>query len=171
MNRIKTLALVLLAMIAMAGLAACQQEELDAPLDTGPEAVEPGGPDEEALTSVGVDRLGIEGANLIPEIAEAQGLPANQKGVLVQRVVPASPAAEAGLRAGDQPLTVDGQEVLIGGDVIIGFTGQHVDNLQDLGSYLRIVEPTRPQTLTVLRNGTVTELEVALGDLPEVEEP
>lgn len=171
MNRIKMFALVLVVLLAGIALSACEGEELDPPLDTGPEVVEPAGPDEEALLAAGPDRLGIAGVNLTPEIAEAMGLPADQTGVLVERIVPASPADEAGLRAGDETVALNGQEVLIGGDVIVGFAGQHVDNLQDLGSYLLVTEPNERHALTVLRNGEVSELEVELGELPEIEEP
>jgi len=170
MNRIKAFVLVLLALVSMAGLSACAGEELDAPLETGPEAVAPGEQDEDALMAEGVDRLGIEGLNLTPEIAQAVDLPADQNGVLVQRVMPASPAEEAGLRAGEQAITVEGKEVLTGGDVIVGFADQQVDSLLDLSSYLLVTEPNERQTLTVLRNGEVTVLEVELGDLPRVED-
>ena len=40
-------------------------------------------------------------------------LPADQAGVLIHEVVDDSPAAEAGLRGGDQQITIDGQQVLI----------------------------------------------------------
>jgi len=171
MNRIKMSALVLMVLLAGIALSACEGEELDAPLDTGPEVVEPAGPDEETLLATGPDRLGIVGANLTPEVAEAMGLPADQTGVLVERIIPASPADEAGLRAGTETLALNGEEVLIGGDIIVGFAGQHVDNLQDLGGYLLVTEPNERHTLTVLRSGEVRELEVELGELPEVEEP
>lgn len=54
--------------------------------------------------------LGVVLASLSDEDAVALGL-ANRRGALVTRVVPRSPAAEAGLRANDVVLRVDGQPV------------------------------------------------------------
>jgi len=49
-----------------------------------------------------------------PTIAEEMNLSSDQEGVLVQDVQQGSAADQAGLRAGDQPLTLNGQEILVG---------------------------------------------------------
>ena len=48
-------------------------------------------------------------------------------GALVQSVVPDSPADEAGIEAGDAQVTVDGQRIRAGGDVITAVDGEPVD--------------------------------------------
>ena len=55
-------------------------------------------------------QLGVNLRNITPELAQRYDLPAN-KGVLVAQVQPGTPAAEAGLAAGDVILEVDRQPV------------------------------------------------------------
>nr|WP_242521870.1 DegQ family serine endoprotease [Motiliproteus sp. SC1-56] len=56
-------------------------------------------------------RLGILMQNLSPDLAEAFGLGSDQGGVLINQVVPGSAAEQAGLRAGDVILAIDGRPV------------------------------------------------------------
>ena len=69
--------------------------------------------------------LGLEVAPLDHELAKiVRGLP--DHGVLVVRVVAGSPAARAGLRAGSQQVTLNGESVLVGGDAILAVSGQPI---------------------------------------------
>ncbi len=54
--------------------------------------------------------LGVDAQDLTPEIAEALGLDFTE-GALVNRAIPESPAAMAGLRRGDVIIAIDGQVV------------------------------------------------------------
>ena len=49
---------------------------------------------------------------------------ASDSGVLVQEVTEGGPAAEAGIKGGSEPVTVEGAKVLTGGDVITAINGQ-----------------------------------------------
>ncbi len=53
--------------------------------------------------------LGIESQVLLPELAAALGVPQARMGVLLTRVMPDSPAANAGLRSGDLLFAIDGE--------------------------------------------------------------
>lgn len=55
--------------------------------------------------------LGLKMQTLSPELAESVGLPSRQEGVFLQGVAPRSPAEQAGLRAGDLIIEVDGRRV------------------------------------------------------------
>ncbi len=111
--------------------------------------------------------LGIMGLTVTPDIAEAMDLGSGQQGVLVGEVVQASPAAEAGLRSGSETLEVDGQEIQVGGDVIVAVDEEPVALMEDLLSILRGSKPGQDVALTVLRDGQQIVVDVTLGERPE----
>jgi S1-C subfamily serine protease len=110
--------------------------------------------------------LGIRGATLTSEIASAMDLPAGQQGVLVAEVIRDTPAERAGLRAGDQPLDIDGQQVQVGGDVIVAIDNEPVTRFEDLRAVLQQAQPGQEVTLTLLRDGEEITVEVTLGEPP-----
>lgn len=57
-------------------------------------------------------------------------------GVLVEDVTPGGPASNAGLRASTQPVIINGQQYLIGGDVITSINGFKIVNYDALSAYL-----------------------------------
>ena len=110
--------------------------------------------------------LGISGKNMNPAIAEAMNIDVTS-GFLVEFVVEDSPADKAGIRGGDRSVTIEGVDVMIGGDIIIGIDGQPVRIIDDLLSYL--IENTRPGDtvkLTIIRQGSVINIDVVLGARP-----
>lgn len=110
--------------------------------------------------------LGIIGLALNAEIAEAMELPADQEGVLVVEVQPESPAAEAGLLGSETPVTINGQEIFIGGDVIVRADGNDVTSVQELAAYFQEVGAGEQVSLTILREGKLMTIEVVLGEQP-----
>lgn len=72
------------------------------------------------LNSSGV-LAGFEGIMLDERVASALNYP--QAGLLVQRVVADSVAGRAGLRPGRIPATIEGQNMLLGGDLILEING------------------------------------------------
>lgn len=111
--------------------------------------------------------LGISGTTLTTDLAQAANLPEDQQGVLVVEVTQGGPAERAGLQAGDQQVTVGGEQLPVGGDVITAVDGQTVNNFEDLVSYLyNQTEVGQKVTLMVLRDGQQQSLDVTLGTLP-----
>jgi S1-C subfamily serine protease len=110
--------------------------------------------------------LGIVGLTVTPAIAEEMNLSTDQEGVLVQEVQQDSAADQAGLRPSDRPVTVDGQEILVGGDIIVALDGQPVTSIENLKAALQQHEPGQEITLTVLRDGNEIQVDVTLGELP-----
>jgi S1-C subfamily serine protease len=107
--------------------------------------------------------LGISGIDLDYLTAQAAGLNITY-GVLIEAVSPGSPAAGAGLRGGAQTVTVAGESVTIGGDIIIQVNGQPVKTLDDLTSYLdENTFPGQSINLTVVRGGIDLTIPVVLG--------
>jgi S1-C subfamily serine protease len=91
--------------------------------------------------------------NLTPSLATVMHLSAQQQGVLVQSVEQDSSADRSGLRGSYKTATVDGQDVLVGGDVITAVNGQPVATVQDLQAGLRSAGFGATVTLTILRDG------------------
>jgi serine protease Do len=107
--------------------------------------------------------LGILGANVDSSIAQAMNLPDGTQGVLIEQVQPDSLAANAGLKAGTQTVTINGQDVLVGGDIITAVNGQSVASVDELRASLEQLPSDHPLTLTVLRDGKETQVEVQPG--------
>lgn len=112
--------------------------------------------------------LGIEGTTLTPQLDQQLNLPTSQKGALVINVTPGGPAANAGLQGTTQQVGANGnQQIVSGGDVIIGINGQPVSSFEDLLSYMyNNAQPGQTVTLNVLRNGQQQNIQITLGVLP-----
>lgn len=111
-------------------------------------------------------RLGIKGMTLSPEIAEAMDLPAKQKGVLIQQLLQDSPAERAGLQGSYKTTTINGEQVLIGGDVIIALNDSKIEDMQDLQAALANFAPGDEITLTILREDQQPDIKVELDEQP-----
>jgi S1-C subfamily serine protease len=115
-----------------------------------------------ALINTGVylhPYLGVTVTSLDPATAAAMNLASGQRGALIEAVTSGSPADKAGLKAGSATFNDNGEQITIGGDVIIGFqvsggTYETVKSSDDLITYLAdqgIVG--QPVTLTIIRGG------------------
>ena len=91
--------------------------------------------------------LGVSIQPLTPELAKSFGA-RDSKGVLVADVVPASPAAKAGVRAGDIVLQVDGKPV---------------EDPASLSRAIALTKPGHVTKLTILRDRTEQTLPVTVG--------
>lgn len=111
--------------------------------------------------------LGIGGGSLVLDVNEGLKIDANTRGAFITQVQPGSPAAAAGLKAGTKRITLQGQQTVIGGDIIIAVDKQPVTTFQDLTSYL-FTKTTVGQkiTLTILRNGQKQDIEITLAARP-----
>ncbi|OGO28752.1 MAG: hypothetical protein A2Z16_11005 [Chloroflexi bacterium RBG_16_54_18] len=115
--------------------------------------------------------LGISGTNMVPDLAKAMDLPEGQRGALVIEVIPDSPAEKAGLRGSEQTVTIDGQEVNVGGDVITAIDGQSVNGISDLIAYLASSTAVGQKVeLSLLRDGEQDTVDVTLAARPTSEQ-
>jgi serine protease Do len=111
--------------------------------------------------------LGMSGTSLTPELAKAMGLKPEQRGVLVADVVPDGPADRAGVHGSDRQLTIDGERVHLGGDVIVALDGQPVKGSDDLVTALaRRTKVGQTVSLTVLGHGQEDTVKVILAARP-----
>lgn len=88
-------------------------------------------------------------------------------GVLIVNLAPGGPASLSGLRAGTQNTTIDQQQYIIGGDIIVSINGHRVTNFDSFSAYLE-EHATAGQTiqLGIIRNGQFMVLSVLLGSKP-----
>lgn len=105
--------------------------------------------------------VGISGAALSPDLAEVLGLEVS-KGVYISTVTSGSPAEEAGLVAGGAG---NGEA---SGDVITAVDGKDVTSVEDIVMHLNSLAPGDSVSLTLLRDGETTQVNVALGEWPEM---
>ncbi len=110
--------------------------------------------------------LGVSARDVNIVIADAIGLEKPQ-GVLVVDVTEGSPAEQVGLRGGDQNVTLAGQFIPIGGDVITGIDGLHMRRMADLVVYMeRNTSPGDSVVFEIIRDEQEISLTVTLGERP-----
>jgi serine protease Do len=110
--------------------------------------------------------LGIRGMTVTPEIAQAMSLDEGQQGVLVVEVIGDSPADNAGLQGGQESATIQGQQVPVGGDVIVAWDDEAVTQMEGLQALVSAGHPGQQATVTVLRDGAQLDLQVTLEGYP-----
>jgi S1-C subfamily serine protease len=110
--------------------------------------------------------LGIIGVDNTYDLANQTGLNVTY-GILLQQVTAGGPADDAGLRAGTTQITINGVNVIVGGDLIVAINGSRIINSDGLSAFLE--ENTLPNqtiTVTVIRNGETMDVPVVLGTRP-----
>ncbi len=110
--------------------------------------------------------LGVQGTDLTVRIAKANELNVT-RGAYLTRIVPDSPAAEAGLQGLSGETVVDNLPIPTGGDVVLEVAGQEVRSMDDLILLISQQDIGDRVTLTVLRSGEEIEVPVALAARPE----
>jgi S1-C subfamily serine protease len=106
--------------------------------------------------------LGTLSQSLRPLLVERLELPV-ERGFYIIRIIPGSPAEQAGLI----PSGVDANgRPATGGDIIIAAEGVPVESGTDLTTELNRHQAGEQITLTVIRNGTETQVGVTLGEWP-----
>ncbi len=103
---------------------------------------------------------GLEGHTLSGDLAAIFNLP-QPEGFLVKTVAKGSPAEEAGIRGGNRTAVIDGQTLVVGGDVLLAVEGIPAGNLADykrMRDHLQKLPAGATITVTVLRAGRVLNL-------------
>jgi len=108
---------------------------------------------------------GLEGLMLSDELADLLNLPPKTTGYIVKTVAKDSPGALLGLRGATQVATISGQEVPLGGDIILAVNGvgMSMPNVPRIREAMSRMAAGAPFTVTILRAGQVLELD---GQLP-----
>ncbi len=103
---------------------------------------------------------GIDGTMLTGDLAAIFNLP-EPAGFLVKTVAQGSIGWDMGLQGGNKIATIDGQQIAVGGDVILSVDGMAVgsdDNVEKIRHRLSGAPAGAPFTMKVLRAGKILEL-------------
>ena len=109
--------------------------------------------------------IGIRTQDVTPGIAAAFDLGA-ERGALVTRVEDGTPAADAGIRGGSRTEALNGEDITLGGDLIVGIAGKSVGGADDVSRIVTELRPGQTVEFTVIRGGTRKTLDVTLADRP-----
>ncbi|RPH82190.1 MAG: trypsin [Candidatus Rokuibacteriota bacterium] len=103
---------------------------------------------------------GLEGLTLTDELADLLNLPDRAAGFMVKTIAKGSPADQIGLRPATQLATISGQEVPLGGDIVLAVQGipASAANMAGIRDALNQLGPGGPFTVRILRAGEVLEL-------------
>jgi S1-C subfamily serine protease len=107
--------------------------------------------------------LGVEGRALWPGLAEALKLNVEQ-GILIERVVPGGPAAQAGIRGGTRSVLAGLQELRTGGDILVAVDGKPITTQMELNLLLNRARPGDTVNLEIVRDGKKMNVSVKLGE-------
>ncbi len=104
------------------------------------------------------------GTDLYPltgKMARLFNLP-QESGLLVQRVVNVSPFGILGIQDGDTEVTIDGEKIIIGGDIILSINGikfeLNDESLLNISKTIEHSEGNDPLEIVVLRGGKIITL-------------
>lgn len=143
-----------------------REQQVEVTVAARPGAQEEANPAASQAAPAGSAWLGIAGVTVSPEVAQAAGLAEDQQGVLIEEVTSGSPADKAGLHEGSKPVTVQGQRLLVGGDVITAWDGHPVTQMEQLRARVGEAQAGQEVTLTVLRDGEQVQVQVTLAARP-----
>ncbi|MHB8566906.1 MAG: S1C family serine protease [Nitrososphaerales archaeon] len=111
--------------------------------------------------------LGIIGTDMNYQLAQAIGSYATY-GVLIEQLFPSGPADKAGLLGGNKVVTVDGQQYIIGGDVIVSMNGTRIVSYDAMASYMEArTLPGQTLMVGIIRSGALKVIPVILGVRPQ----
>ena len=109
---------------------------------------------------------GIEGIMIDGSLAGALNV-TQSAGLLVQRVAERSIAWTAGIRGGSLRANVEGTELVLGGDIILGINGKPVRNDEGYDQIYQSIIGSgseQPVVITIFRQGQLLKLSIQTSD-------
>ena len=111
--------------------------------------------------------LGIEGREVDSRLGALLRIPL-APGYLVEVVYDGSPAERAGVRGGSLSIVVQGEEYLLGGDILAAIQGTSIRTHQDYLDKVRTLRPGQRVRVTVIRDGQTREITLTVAERPRL---
>jgi S1-C subfamily serine protease len=112
--------------------------------------------------------LGVTGVSITQTLSQRLNL-ATDKGALVQSA--SGPAAKAGIKGGDTPAQVAGQDIQLGGDIIVSIDGKQVKSMDDVANTVDSKKPGDEVKVGLLSGNKQRTVTVKLGNRPQSATP
>lgn len=99
-------------------------------------------------------------------IAQIFNLP-QKGGILVQKVADLSPGSIMGLQGGIYNMEIEGEKIVVGGDIILSIQGIKIekeDDMLNLSPTLKAFKKGDKMNLTVMRGGKIVELNYTIAN-------
>ncbi len=110
--------------------------------------------------------LGVAGTDVDSSVAELFNLPVSS-GVLISQVTSDSPAEKAGIEGGNRRVVIDGQDYVLGGDVVVAFGGKKMSTMRALADAVVTYKPGDKVEIVWYHHGKKRTAKVTLGTRPE----
>ncbi len=104
--------------------------------------------------------FGVDAVLITQELAGILNLP-QKGGILIQKVAELSPAYMMGLKGGSYTMVLDGQKMIIGGDIVLSMMGKKIENENDLlfvREKIRLLKDKDVIDLTIMRAGKTEKI-------------
>jgi S1-C subfamily serine protease len=111
--------------------------------------------------------LGIQGRAIEASLGTIVRMPVTA-GYLVEIVYDGSPAEKAGIRGGTLAVVVQGEEYLLGGDIVTAIQGTAVRNHQDYLNKVKTLKPGQRVKVTLNREGQSRDVTLTVGERPRL---
>ncbi len=110
--------------------------------------------------------IGFQGDDMNYQLAQTIGTNYTY-GVLVEKTVPGGPADKAGLKGGQNLVTIGAQQYILGGDMIVSINGIRIVNYDSFSTYLeRHATPGQTMQFGIVRSTKYVVVPVVIGALP-----
>jgi serine protease Do len=111
--------------------------------------------------------LGIQGREIDNRLGGIVRMPVTP-GYLVEVVYDGSPADRAGIRGGNLSVVIQGEEYLLGGDIVTSIQGTPIRSHLDYLTRVRTLRPGQRVKVTLLRDGQPRELTLTVAERPRL---
>jgi S1-C subfamily serine protease len=111
--------------------------------------------------------LGLQGREVDTQLMTVVKLPLSP-GYLVEVVYDGSPADRVGVRGGSLSIVVQGEEYLVGGDILTTIDSTPIRTHEDYLAKVRSLKPGQRTRITIIRDGQRRELSLTVGERPRL---